>query len=264
MRAHIAREQEVHGARWERVHDGYFSDPAVAAPLVRSIRQAARASKPDTIVDLGGGTGALLSLLRAAGAAPGASMINLDDSPRQLRAARSRRFSCLRRSVDSFSRRDLGPEAGRCLFVMRSVLHYFGCAGLRRVLRHLRAQARPGEFFVHQTASFRRRRDAEVLNALYRMMRTSKWYPTAAVLRKALRAAGWKVLEVRPAPPLRLNERDMAERYRLSSADVRRIRDRLSRLPRVPRNVFRATPGGFRALLHYHIYVCAPAARQAP
>jgi hypothetical protein len=62
--------------------------------------------------------------------------------------------------------------------MMRSVLHYFGKDGLRPVLRHLRAQAKPGEYFIHQTASFERVRDANCLNNLYAMMRTQKWYPT--------------------------------------------------------------------------------------
>jgi len=67
MNAQIDREKDVHGVRWNEVHEGYFSDPAVAAPLVRKIREIVRRSRPDCIVDLGGGTGMMLSHLRAAG-----------------------------------------------------------------------------------------------------------------------------------------------------------------------------------------------------
>lgn len=254
----IDREREIHGVRWNSVHEGYFGDPAIAAPLVDKIQELARRLKPDTIMDLGGGTGFLLSRLRAGGMDPGVSLVDLDSSPPQLEAAKVAGLSCLQGSVDSFSRRDLGPEERRCLFIMRSVLHYFGKDGLRPVLRHLRAQARPGEVFVHQTASFRRRRDADVLNALYRMMRTQKWYPTVAELRQSLRAEGWRVLEVLPAFPLRLTDVDLAERYHLDGEDLRRIREDLARKAGVPADIFQSTDHGFQAFLHYWIYVCTP------
>jgi hypothetical protein len=54
MNRQIDRERDVHGTRWNTVHDGYFGDPAVAAPLIRTIRDQACRSKPSTIVDLGG------------------------------------------------------------------------------------------------------------------------------------------------------------------------------------------------------------------
>jgi len=196
----IKREQDVHGTSWNTVHDGYFGDSAVAAPLVKTIRQVAAAARPDTIIDLGGGTGFLLSRVMTEGVRRGTSLVNLDDSPTQLRAARSRGITCLRGSVDAFSRRATGFERTRCLFVIRSVLHYFGRRGLSRVLRRLRAQTQPGEFFVHQTASFRRAQDAACLNDIYAMMHTRKWYPTVAALSTALRKRGWKVWGY---PPLR-------------------------------------------------------------
>jgi hypothetical protein len=91
------------------------------------------------------------------------------------------------------------------------------------------------------------------------MMRTQKWYPTVAFLRRALRMEEWKVLEVAPAPPLRLKDTDLAQRYNLDQADIRRIRDRLPRDPGVPEDVFTKTDEGFCAFLHYWIYVCTPA-----
>jgi SAM-dependent methyltransferase len=246
------------------VHEGYFSDPAVAAPLVREVRKAADAIRPDTMVDLGGGTGFLLSRLRAAGVEPGVALVNLDDSSAQLAAAEAAGFPCFHGSVNSFVRRDIGAGEGRCLFIMRSVLHYFGKDGLRPVLRHLRSQARPGDFFVHQTASFHRRRDADCLNDLYRMMRTSKWYPTVAFLRQCLRTEGWDVRKSVPAPPLRLRQEDLRRRYQLDEEDLRRIRARRLRDPHVPKNVFQTTGGEFCAFLHYRIYVCTPASSEPP
>jgi SAM-dependent methyltransferase len=259
MNEQINREKGVHGVRWNKVHEGYFVDPAIAAPLVQKIQEIAGKSKPDTIVDLGGGTGALLSHLLAAGVEPGVSLIDLDDSSIQLDVARSAGFSCLLGSVDSFSRQDLGLEDSRALFMMRSVLHYFGKNGLRPVLRHLHAQVQPGEFFVHQTASFSRRDDANCLNNLYQMMRTQKWYPTVDFLCKCLREEGWNVLEVCPALPLRLKSDDLMQRYNLGETDIHRIRDRWSRNSSVQEDVFKLTDNGFWAFLHYWIYVCTPA-----
>jgi hypothetical protein len=255
----IDREKCVQGACWNGVHEGYFSDPSVSARLVSKIGEVARESKPDTIIDLGGGTGFLLSRLRAAGLDAGVSLVDLDDSPVQLDAAKSPDFSCFLGSADSFARCDIGPEESRCLFVMRSVLHYFGKGGLRPALRHLRSQTRLGEFFVHQTASFSRPQDAAFLNSLYRMMRTGKWYPTVAFLRKALKLEGWDVLEVCPALPLHLRSDDLMQRYNLDRTEVRRIGQRLSSKVGVPENVFEKTDGGFTAYLHYWTYVCTAA-----
>jgi len=259
MNEQIKREEGVHGRQWNAVHRGYFSDPVVAAPLVRKIQELAHKSRPDMIIDLGGGSGFVLSKLLAAGVERGVSLVNLDDSDIQLDAAGKTGLSCVRGSVDSFSRRDVGTEDGRFLFIMRSVLHYFGEDGLRPVLRHLRAQAKQGEFFVHQTASFRRRQDASCLNELYHMMRTQKWYPTVDFLRKCLRAEGWRVLEVLPALPLPLTNGDLTQRYHLDQTDILSINGRLSRNSLVSEDVFKKTDEGFCAFLHYWIYVCTPA-----
>lgn len=261
----IEQEAALHGARWNTVHGGYFSDPAAAATLAALAVERARRSRPEVVVDLGGGTGFLLSQLTAAGLDADIARIVLDDSPAQLNAAREAGFAVRRGSVDTFCRGDLIPDGSRGLYVMRSVLHYAGRRGLRRVLRHIRRQTRPGEFFVHQTAAFRRKTDADCLNELYRMMRTDKWYPDTAGLMRALRAEGWRVEEVRPAPPLRLDSAELMERYHLQAGDIRRIRERLSRTPGIPADVFEAVPDGFRAYLHYWTWACTPASgRPAP
>jgi hypothetical protein len=253
------RERAIHGETWDAFHGGYFSDPAVAGPLVERIRTAAVASEPRVVVDLGGGTGYVLSQLRAAGIDAGVSLVNLEGSGLQMAAARKAGLTCIRGSVDTFRRSDVGAESERFLFIMRSVLHYFGQEGLHRVLRHVRTQARPGEFFVHQTASFQDRRDAEGLNALYRMMGTQKWYPTVGDLRQCLTEEGWDVMEVTPGPPLTLTCSDLAKRYGLNPTDMTQIGRRLAQdFPDRPA-VFRHEPDGFAAFLHYSIYVCSAA-----
>lgn len=258
MNDQIKREEGVHGERWHAVHEGYFSDPAVAAPLVETTRQLALKSTPQVIVDLGGGTGFLLSRIREAGVDPAPTFVNLDNSSVQLDAAVHPGITPVRGSVDVFLRQDLGRPDDRFLYLMRSVLHYFGKEGLRPVLRHLRKQVKPGEYFVHQTAAFIRPEDAACLNQLYRMMRSPKWFPTTNELDNSLRAEGWDVLEAHPALPLRLKDDELRQRYRLDQADIGKIRDRLSCCPMVSEDVFRQSASGFSVLLHYQIYVCTP------
>jgi hypothetical protein len=258
MNRQIDREAGVHGERWSQVHGGYFSDSVVADPLVRKALELASRSGADTIVDLGGGIGTLLSMLRATGVTPGTSLVNLDASAAQLEVARETGISCVQGSVDSFSRTDVGSDAAHFLFVMRSVLHYFGEDGLQAALRHLSAQIRPAEFFVHQTASFRRQEDADCLNTLYRMMGTNKWYPTVDFLCTSLRDEGWKVVEVLPCLPLPLTSDELAQRYSLDQKTMSRIRDQLFRSPIVSEDVLNETDDGFCSFLHYWIYVCTP------
>jgi SAM-dependent methyltransferase len=259
MTDQIKNEEGIHGTHWNEVHGGYFSDPLAAAPLVRKIKDPAGKSGAEVIVDLGGGTGFLLSQVLAAGVGPQISLVNLDDSATQLEAAMKAGVSCIRGSVDSFLRRQVGPQEKCFMFIMRSVLHYFGEHGLRPVLRHLRDQAKPGEYFIHQTASFLRQQDADCLNELYRMMRTKKWYPTVDFLSKCLRAEGWRILEALPVLPLHLTSNDLMQRYHINQKDVLHIGNRLSLNSLVSDEVFKKTDGGFRALLHYWIYVCTAA-----
>jgi SAM-dependent methyltransferase len=259
MTDQIKNEEGVHGTHWNAVHGRYFSDSHVAAPLVEKIKDLAGKSRVEMIVDLGGGTGFLLSQLLAAGVGTRVSLVNLDYSAPQLGVAMKTGISCIRGSVDSFLRQEVGPQEKRFLFIMRSVLHYFGEKGLRPVLRHLRSQAKPGEYFIHQTASFRRQQDADCLNELYQMMRTQKWYPTVDFLCECLKEEGWQVIEVLPVLPLRLACNDLVERYHIDQNGVLHIIDRLSINSLISDEVFKKTDYGFCAFLHYWIYVCTAA-----
>ena len=258
MNDQIKREEDVHGKHWNDLHGGYFSDPDVAKPFIETIQQLTGGSKTDTIIDLGGGTGAFFSLLIDSGIAPEISLGIVDDSTTQLDTAKDAGFSCIRRSIDSFTRDELGQPDERFMFIMRSVLHYLGKDGLRPTLGHLLEQTQAGEFFVHQTASFRHPQDAECLNELYRMMRTNKWYPTVDHLCECLRDEGWQVLDVLPGTPLALTSEDLMHRYNLNQADIASINKQLPNSDLVTEEVFKKTRDGFCAYLHYWIYVCTP------
>jgi len=259
MENQVGPELAVHGAPWGRMHGGYFSDPAVARPLVEAVRGVWTEARPDWVVDLGGGTGFLLAQLRAVGI-DGARLAVLDESDPQLAEAAKAGLACVRGSAGSFRRAEVAPAGTRVLWLMRSVLHYAGESGLDALLRHLRAQAAPGEWWVHQTACFEREEDAACLNALYRKMRTGKWYPIVAGLQTRLAAAGWRTEATRPAPTLRLDSGDLGIRYGLNKEDLAAIRSETETEFVGRSSAFRTTPAGFHADLHYRIFICRAAA----
>ena len=255
----VAREIGVHGSRWETIHDGYFSDVQVARAYVETIIREMGEHRPATVADLGGGTGFILRQLAGVPACAGARLVNVDLSNRQLAQCDHPRISRVNLCTSKVTRGDLGVGEDRLMFIMRSVLHYAGSGGSRLLLRHLRSQVKPGEMFVHQSASFANARDAGCLNLLYRSMRSDKWYPTVEELVTMLAAEGWAVRQTTPAPALPLDSRELTDRYAQTAPDIAAIRAQL-------RDQFGATPGvfvpredGFVAYLHYHIFTCQAA-----
>ena len=165
-------------------------------------------------------------------------------------------LACVTGSAGNFRRADVAPAGARILWLMRSVLHYAGETGLDPLLRHLRAQAEPSEFWVHQTACFERAEDAACLNALYRRLRTPKWYPTADDLQARLAAAGWSVAEIRPAPTLQLDSAELGIRYGLDADALAAVRTDMIREFGAEHAVLHSRPDGFRAELRYALFVC--------
>ncbi len=249
-------EQTIHGSLWGQMHGGYFSAPEVARPLVEAVRGVAEKCHPEVIVDLGGGTGFLLSQLREGGVGPEIALVNLDCSTAQLAMAQTMGIRTVWGSVDEFQRDAVVPTKGQALWLMRSVLHYAGEAGLFPLLRHLRLQAKAGEGWVHQTACFEQAEDARCLNELYRLMHTEKAYPTQAELQRRLEQAGWRVGAVLPAPVLSLDSADLSRRYGLSDAETHLIGEEMSREFGSQGAVFRLTENGFQADLRYSIWLC--------
>jgi SAM-dependent methyltransferase len=256
MKDYIGKEKVVHGQPWNTVHGGYFHDPAIACPLVEAAIGILTRSPADVVVDLGGGTGFLLSQLASHGMAAGTARVNVDCSPAQLAQADEKGIFQVYASVGDFRRGDVAAGERMFFFIMRSVLHYLGEDGLSPLLHHLRGQAEKGEFFLHQSASFDGEEEAACLNALYRQMHTHKWYPTVSDLKRRLAEAGWRVDTVTPAPPLLLTSEDLGLRYALDTNEIRRIRDRMASDFGEMDHVFQLTPSGFLARLHYRIYTC--------
>ena len=256
MKDHIGTEKVVHGQQWGSLHNGYFADPIIARPLLNAIIDVLTHSPAEVIVDLGGGTGFLLSQLAAHDIVPALSLKNIDCSKAQLALTDTTGISPVHKSLEDFKRSDVAAAGQRLFLMMRSVLHYVGENGLQPFLRHIRAQAQEGEFFVHQTASFDNKDEAACLNALYSYMHTAKWYPMTNELTRYLADSGWRLTNTMAAPSLLLTSDDLALRYALDATYLAHIRDKMAREFGAKNRVFRLTPSGFHAYLPYRIFTC--------
>lgn len=256
MNPSIGSEEAIHGRRFSEVHGGYFADPLVAGPLVDTVESAALGQRPNVIVDLGGGTGYLLTQMTSRLAGSNARLINIDCSGSQLAVSGGAGINSLALSVRDFKRCDIAGANERVLFMMRSVLHYFAEEDLLTLLAHLREQALKDEIFVHQSASFEESDDAACINALYRRMRTGKWFTTVGDMEDRLKHAGWNVRVSFPAPTLHLASNDLAVRYGLNGHDLDCIRDAMKVEFGERPGLFECSPAGFSARLHYRIYTC--------
>jgi hypothetical protein len=249
-------ERAVHGAEWERIHGGYFSNPTVAATLTKLIQATAERAQPQAIVDLGGGTGFLLHELARRGLAANARLINLDASAAQLGQGKDPRVKHIKTSLTSLRRAQFAQPGETALFVMRSVLHHFGQDGLLPILKRLRRVMQPGESFIHQTTCFEEAAAAKCLNKLYELMGTDKWFPMRTALCMALMESGWRVEATTPAPPLPLNSLDLARCYNLAPAKLTQIQKTLCADCGECANVFVSSRRGFTAFLPFTIFTC--------
>lgn len=253
--AGIERERAVQGPAWDSVHLGYFSDPRTAGTLVGAARRRAAESRPETIADIGGGTGFILGELARSGLDPAVDLVNLDISTAQLAAVRHRRIRRIVGSIDSFRRKDLAAGDGEILFLMRSVLHYLGREKLEPALSHIRSQMKRGEYFIHQSACFEDPAAAGCLSAIYAKMGTIKRYPAAGELAEKLAEAGFTVRERLACPALVLASADLGSRYGLGPAEMDRIGGEVAGEFGVRAGVFEAGTAGWTAWLHYRIFI---------
>jgi len=255
----INREINAHGQQWNAMHEGYFSDPVAAGPLIEAITRYLSGSDADILLDLGGGTGFILRELIAKGAAANINPVNLDCSATQLDAMEKKDISCINGFISDFIRKDLINLDKRIFFIMRSVLHYFGREGLNPILRHIRSQASEGEMFIHQTACFENPEEARCINFLYREMGTPKWYPTISELHESMANTNWQVIDICPAPALKLSSVELGQRYGMDSQTLAKICGSIMEAFGEIENVFQRSPEGFIAYLHYQICIARAA-----
>ncbi len=249
-------EASNYGDGWNRIHDGYFSDESMAAPLVDAIVSAIQEKRPSVVADMGGGTGFLMGeVLKRYGRAD-CAFINVDVSEEQLGAASHPGIRGVARAVQEVSRDDLLTGDGSLLLCMRSILHYFGRDGVRPILEHFRSMMDGGELLVHQTACFEKEEERLPLNLLYELIGTNKWYPTVEQLSGALEDAGLRVLSIEGAPTIPLGSEELQERYRVSDFDMTRAEQEIVELCGTPRS-FVTGEEGFTAYLDYKVFRCA-------
>jgi SAM-dependent methyltransferase len=255
----VSKEMIVHGPRFASVFGGYFSNPDIARPLVETVQKAIDATHPQVVADLGGGTGfVLVELLRRC--LQGVKLVNVEASPKQLAACTDGRIVPLPASVDRVTRKELLAEDtdGKLLLIARAVLHYFGRSGLDPLLSHLHRQLRPGEFFIHQSGTFARPQDADLINHLYTRMGSGKWFFTVDELKSRLEDAGFIVREILPAPSLEMSSSDLGERYELSPEQMASIGQEIEQLFG-KQEVFACDGEEFNARLQTYIFNCEAA-----
>ncbi len=241
----------MHGEVWRSVHGRYFDDPLVARPFLDEIVSSFEISRPDTIADIGGGTGFILRQISELD--PGlARLVNVDASQEQLEACRDANLRKVCRSVMDLDRGQLTAD-GSLTLISRSVLHYFGREGQQEFLEKLRSLLRPGEVFVHQPACFEMPERTACMNDVYRIMGLNKSYLAPRGLDELHRRAGFEILRSRPGPPLDMRSEDLAVRYHL---DARQIDDIIAAVREYGLDrdgTFELGPGRFRTAFTYRI-----------
>ncbi len=253
----VSRESQSHGAGWASLHGGYFSSAEVAAPFVDKILDAACGAEPDVVVDLGGGTGFVLSRFAdTIGDVGGIDLVDLDLAEEQLEAVADPRIRRARGSLAGFSRADIADPEQLFMFITRSTLHYLGMGGARNAISHVVSQMRSGEFFIQQTACFDEPEDALAMNMVYQMMGTGKWYPTTRALVGMLLESGFSLESVDDAPVLELTSASLGKRYGFSEAHARAIVESMREFDVGVNGIFEETEEGFVARLFYKIFVC--------
>lgn len=248
----ISKEKSSHGEAWRSMHGAYFSDPAMARPLLDEIEASFAISRPDAIADIGGGDGFMLLELSERAIPGTARLVNVDASEDQLEACKGRGLERVCRSAMELERADL-IDRGSLTLISRSVLHYFGREGQPEFLGKMRSLLRPGEVFVHQPACFTTPELVACMNELYPIMGVDKAYYTPSELEEMHHRAGFEVLRSMPGPSLDLRSEDLAARYNMSPESVQRMVDVIRRHGLDRDGTFTMGPGRFRAAFTYRI-----------
>jgi len=250
----IESERHVLGARFTKLFSGYFGDPLIARPLVDAISTAIQAHAPGILVDVGGGTGFVLSeLLRVYPDTP-CRLVDLDLSADQLREERDQRIRALQASAEVVTRNDLCPADETLMLTMRSVIHYFGHDNIIPFLKHLRSLLNPGEIMVHQTVCYADPKNARFLEQMIRGMGAEKSPLTKDEVLVFLEEAGWRVLGSIPGPAMVMGSAELAFRYHVTHDQIVDLSERvLGGFNMVP-DAFAPMPDGFTLRTDYHIF----------
>ncbi len=217
----IENEKNLHGDHWASVLGGYFSDPAIARSLVDALQKAIERHSPTVLVDIGGGTGFILSELSRIYPNGQLRLIDLDASPTQLSGEQQHNITKIQAMAQDVKREDLCGEDDVLMLTMRSVLQYFGPSGTEPFLKDLASLLKPGECMVHQSACFDNEQNARFISKFTEMSQIGKGAPLTANLKEILGQSGWRVQDVIDAPPLPMDSAFLAKRYKLDNNRLR-------------------------------------------
>lgn len=250
----VESEKHVHGSRWAGILGGYFSDPEIARPLVDALQEAIKKRSPTVLVDIGGGTGFILSELSRIYSNSRLRLIDLDISATQLSEERYENIIPIHASAQNMTREELCGEGDVLMLTMRSVLQYLGRLGAAPFLKHLASLLKPGECMVHQTACYENEQNVLCLNKLTELMKIEKESFSTSQLVNSLRESGWKILDSTPAAPLEMGSSFLAERYHLTKEAVLEMGKELAREFRGRADSFVQSQDGFTIRLDYRIF----------
>jgi hypothetical protein len=90
-------------------------------------------------------------------------------------------------------------------------------------------------------------------------MDTPKWYPTISELRDSMTSTNWQVIDIIPAPTLKLSSVELGQRYGLDLQAMAKMGRRVMEKYGEIENVFQQELDGFVAYLHYRICVAKAA-----
>lgn len=254
-----SNDSVLYGDSWDSAHQGYFSDPDVAAPFIDTLEDVFKRSAPDVVADLGGGTGVVIrGLIERLGEAAAGHVI-VDTSSEQLGQVCDRRIKCVHSPVEKLERSMLVSGKGSLLLCMRSLLHYFGKDGLRPILKHLRSLLEEGEYLVHQTVCFAEKEEGIIANELYDFMGTGKWFTSLEELTRALNEEQFEVMDFQRAPSLVIRKSELEERYNADGNSMGKLAESLRSEYGEREGLFECGAKGFTTYLHYYIFVCKAA-----
>jgi SAM-dependent methyltransferase len=248
----IAKERGIHGEAWRSVHGSFFSDPGVAKPFLDEIVASFEVRRPDTIADIGGGTGFVLRQLSEIVPPGFARLVNVDASQEQLEACHEENLRKVCLSVLELDRGQMIDE-GSLTLISRSVLHYFGRDGQQEFLGKLRTLLRRGEIFVHQPACFATPERTACMNDVYRLMGLSKMYYAPRDLDEMHDQAGFEILRSIPGPAMDMRSEDLTVRYHLEEGQIEEIISVVHDYGLDRDGTFEVGPGRFRTAFTYRI-----------
>ncbi len=186
--------------------------------------------RPDVLVDIGGGSGSIISQLAERDAWRKVRFMNLDLSYENGNISQGTGpFSSSSHGAE-IKREKLVEEGQRLMMINRSPLQTLGMDNQRPFISKMRRLMRPGEAIVMQVSCFDSEEAKDCMNTLQSLMGTGDWYPTRSLVESMMKASGWEVLGWNDSPPMEIRSEDLKGRYGLSYRELASMRDVVTRL----------------------------------